>query len=73
MSAPNIYKTNRVWSSKDVLNHPEGIFNAGESGFMMCPKSGKVMGPRKRGDFYKQVADNEKEQITVVGCFSADG
>lgn len=68
-----VLKTLKEDHMDDVLNHPERIFNADESGFMMCHKSGKVLGPRKRGDFYKQVADNEKEQITVMGCFSADG
>ncbi|KAJ4437777.1 hypothetical protein ANN_13715 [Periplaneta americana] len=58
---------------RDVLNHPRRIFNADESGFLLCPKSGKVLGPRGRGDFYHQVPNNEKEQLTVMGCFSASG
>lgn len=56
-----VLKTLKEDHMDDVLNHPERIFNEDETGFIMYPKSGKVLGPRKRRDFYKQVADNEKE------------
>lgn len=39
----------------------------------MCPKTGKVLGPtQSKEDFYTMVA-SEKEQITVMATFSADG
>lgn len=50
------------------------IFNGDESGFVMCPKSGKVIGPAKsQEDFYEQVSNDAKQQITVMATFSADG
>lgn len=58
---------------EDVLADPTRIFNADEAGFLLCPKSGKVLGPAKlEEDFYERVS-SEKEQITVMGAFSADG
>ena len=58
---------------RDVLNYADRIFNADKSGLMFCPKSKKVLDPRSRGDFYYGVPNNNKEQITVMGCFSASG
>lgn len=56
-----------------VLLDPSRIFNGDESGFALCPKTGKVLGPTQiKEDFYERVS-NEKEQITVMGTFSADG
>ncbi|KAJ3665730.1 hypothetical protein Zmor_001210 [Zophobas morio] len=58
---------------QDILRDPTRIFNGDESGFMLCPKSGNVLGPTKsKGDFYQRVSA-EKEQITVMATFSADG
>lgn len=57
----------------DILLDPSRIFNADEAGFALCPKSGKVLGPTQSNeDFYVRV-NKEKEQITVMGTFSADG
>jgi hypothetical protein len=51
---------------------PNRIFNGDESGFALCPKSGKVLGPaRSKEDFYERVT-SEKEQITVMATFSAN-
>lgn len=30
----------------DILTEPERIFNIDESGFSLCPKTGKVLGPK---------------------------
>ena len=58
---------------QDILRDPTRIFNGDESGFMLCPKSGNVLGPTKsKEDFYQRVSA-EKEQITVMATFSADG
>lgn len=38
-----------------------------------CAQSQAVLGRRKRGDLYTIGQNNEKEQITVMGCFSASG
>jgi hypothetical protein len=53
--------------------NPNRIFNGDESGFALCPKNGKVLGPaRSKEDFYERVT-SEKEKITVVDTFSANG
>lgn len=59
-----------------ILNCPDGIFNADESRFLLCPKSGKVLGAKggtEGTNFYEISQNNEKEQITVMATFSADG
>ncbi|XP_074040924.1 uncharacterized protein [Leptinotarsa decemlineata] len=56
-----------------ILNDSSRIFNGDEVGFSLCPKSGKVLGPAKnKEDFYVRVTF-EKEQLTVMATFSADG
>ncbi|KAJ8945710.1 hypothetical protein NQ314_009072 [Rhamnusium bicolor] len=56
-----------------ILEDSTRIFNADEAGFSLCPKSGKVLGPNSyKEDFYQRVS-SEKEQITVMATFSADG
>lgn len=57
----------------EILKCPERIYNAHESGFQLCPKTGKVLGPRHKEDVYYMVPNNDKEQITVMGCFNANG
>ncbi|KAL7286212.1 hypothetical protein TKK_0019508 [Trichogramma kaykai] len=56
-----------------VLDRPESIFNGDESGFCLCPKSSRLLGPRKEKKFYEISAGNEKENITVLCSFSAAG
>uniref|UniRef100_A0ABD2XFZ9 DDE-1 domain-containing protein n=1 Tax=Trichogramma kaykai TaxID=54128 RepID=A0ABD2XFZ9_9HYME len=56
-----------------VLDRPESIFNGDESGFCLCPKSSRLLGPRKEKNFYEISAGNEKENITVLCSFSAAG
>lgn len=57
----------------EILLDPSRIFNGDEAGFCLCPKSGKVLGPAGyKEDFYIRVK-SEKEQITVMATFSADG
>ncbi|XP_050502477.1 uncharacterized protein LOC126881871 [Diabrotica virgifera virgifera] len=58
----------------DILKYPNRIYNADETGFSLDPKSGIVLGPAKlEEDFYERKSNAEKEQITVMACFSADG
>ncbi|KAI4460722.1 hypothetical protein MML48_5g00012127 [Holotrichia oblita] len=55
-----------------ILEDESRIFNGDETGFMLCPKSGKVLGPAANNeDFYQRVSA-EKEQITVMAAISAD-
>lgn len=57
----------------DILKDPSRIFNADESSFQTCPKTGKVLGPISFDNFYEIKSGNEKEAITVMANFSADG
>ncbi|XP_045768675.1 tigger transposable element-derived protein 1-like [Maniola jurtina] len=57
----------------DILSNPERIFNGDESGFALCPKTGKVLGPRGFKNLYQIKPNNEKENITVLLTFNANG
>uniref|UniRef100_A0A2S2NUN9 Jerky-like n=1 Tax=Schizaphis graminum TaxID=13262 RepID=A0A2S2NUN9_SCHGA len=58
---------------RDVLDDPSRIFNCDETGLQTCPKSGRVLGPRHIKDFYEIAQGHEKECITVLCIYSADG
>jgi len=58
---------------RDVLDDPSRIFNCDETGLQACPKSGRVLGPRHIKDFYEIAQGHEKECITVLCIYSADG
>lgn len=58
---------------EDVLLDPTRIFNGDEAGFSMCPKGGKVIGPKGWKNIYTTQMGNEKENITVLLVFSASG
>lgn len=58
---------------KDVLLDPKRIFNGDETGFQLCPKSGKVIAPRGSTHVYQVMNGNDKENITVLFVISADG
>jgi len=59
--------------SLDILNDPRRILNCDETGLQLCPKSGKVLGPRTMSNFYEVARSAEKENITVLCTYSADG
>lgn len=57
-----------------ILEDPSRVFNADETGFLLCPKTGRVIGEKgSKEDFYVVTSNREKEQLTVLGIFSADG
>lgn len=58
---------------EDVLEDPSRIFNGDESGFALCPKTGKVLGPRGWKNFYVVQSGQAKENITVLIVFNAVG
>lgn len=58
---------------QDVLEDPSRIFNGDESGFSLCPTSGKVLGPKGWKKLYIVKSGKEKENITVLITFSASG
>lgn len=57
----------------DILEDPSRIFNADESGYQSCPKTGLVLGPKGYRNFYEIKVGNEKESITVRCAYSANG
>ncbi|KAJ0181661.1 hypothetical protein K1T71_002383 [Dendrolimus kikuchii] len=56
-----------------IFEDPDRIFNGDETGFSLCPKSGKVLGPRGYKNLYIIKKNNEKENISVLALFSASG
>ncbi|KAJ8940863.1 hypothetical protein NQ314_010550 [Rhamnusium bicolor] len=46
----------------DLLEDPSRIFNGDESGFSLCPKTGKVPGPKGFRNLYDGKHGNEKDQ-----------
>lgn len=57
----------------DILLDPTRIYNADESGFQTCPKTGKVLGPTGFNNMYEVKSGNTKENITVLANFSGSG
>ncbi|KAJ8933286.1 hypothetical protein NQ314_014114 [Rhamnusium bicolor] len=56
-----------------LTDDPRRIFNGDESGFGLCPKTGKVLGPKGFKNLYSIQQGNEKENVTVLITFNADG
>lgn len=58
-------------SATDILNDPSRIINADESGFSLCPKTGKVLGIQQK-DLNIVKTGNNKENITTLITFTTD-
>ncbi|KAJ8932211.1 hypothetical protein NQ314_014831 [Rhamnusium bicolor] len=56
-----------------ILISPSRIFNADESGFSFCPKTGKVLSPKGYRNLFEIKKGNEEDLITVLVTFTADG
>lgn len=56
-----------------IMEDPKRVFNGDESGFALCPSSGKVLGPKGFRNFLQVKQGNEKENITVLIMFNAEG
>lgn len=56
-----------------ILNEPQRIFNADESGFLTNPQSGLVLAPKGMDNLYAINTGSEKESITVLVTINADG
>lgn len=54
-----------------LVNDPRRFFNCDESGFPLCPKSGKVLAPTGAKHVYE--VTSSKTQITVLATFNAVG
>lgn len=57
-------------AAMNILADSSRILNADES---LCPKTGKVLGPRGYKNLYQIKKGNEKDNITVLVMFSANG
>lgn len=59
----------------EMMADPSRIYNADETGMRTCMKSGLVLGPAKKNfqNLYEIAGGNEKESITVLCNYSADG
>ena len=58
---------------EDILEDPSRFINADESNFMLCPRTGKVLGPKGWSNVYEILAGSEKDTLTVLGTFAANG
>ena len=58
---------------EQIMADPRRIFNTDETSFSLCPKSGKVLGPKGWRNVYDLKRGNEKDTLTVLATFSADG
>lgn len=57
----------------DVLEEGDRIFNADETAFALCPKTGKVLAPRGEKNIYDVSKTSDKEHITVLFTVSGSG
>ena len=55
---------------KSILKDPSRLYNADESGFSLCPKTGNVLGLKGAKSLYSLTA-SDKSQIIVLACMSA--
>nr|CAH7761453.1 unnamed protein product [Callosobruchus chinensis] len=58
---------------QEVLEDSSRIFNSDESGFQICPSTGKVFAMKGSKNVYSVERSSAKENITVLFTFSADG
>ncbi|XP_072389546.1 uncharacterized protein [Diabrotica undecimpunctata] len=58
---------------EEVLTDPSRIFNGDESGFQICPSTGKVFAMKGFKNVYNVEKSSSKENVTVMFTFSADG
>ncbi|CAH1978113.1 unnamed protein product [Acanthoscelides obtectus] len=60
-------------SKNIVIDDPSRIYNGDESGFQICPKTGKVFARKGAKNVYSVEKGSSKESITVMFSFSASG
>lgn len=60
--------------SKNLLNiHSSRVFNCDETNIQLCPKSDKVLVKKGARSVYKIVDANEKESVTSLFMYNAEG
>lgn len=57
----------------EAISDPQRIFNADETGFQLCPSTGRVLAAKGDKNVYAVEQGNSKENVTVLFTFSADG
>lgn len=60
-------------NQKGILDDPKSTFNRDKTGFALCLKTGKLLGPRGYKNLYQIKPNNEKENITILVTFNANG
>ena len=65
--------TNEGCAFDSIMADPRRVLNADETSFSLCPKSRKVLGPKGWRNVYEVKRGNEKDTLTVLATFSADG
>ncbi|KAK3792635.1 hypothetical protein RRG08_023110 [Elysia crispata] len=58
--------------SPQLLDSPDRLYNADETGFSLCPKSKKMIAEKGSKHVYN-LSSNTKNSVTVVACCSATG
>ena len=56
----------------DIWDCPDRWYNCDETGFPMCPKTGKILCAKDAKNPYT-ITSSDKSQITVMACLSAGG
>ena len=57
----------------DVFDDPSRVCNSDESNLQLCPKTGKVIGPKGWKNVYELTPGPDKSTLTFLGTFSASG
>lgn len=57
----------------EAIQDPKRVFNADETGFQLCPSTGRVLAAKGDKNVYSVELGNSKENVTVLFTFSADG
>ena len=63
--ARNYLSSHEGSAFEEIMADPRRIFNTDETSFSLCPKSGKVLGPKGWRNVYDLKRGNEKDTLTV--------
>ena len=58
---------------EELMVDPSRIYNGGETGFQICPSTGRVLAEKGAKNVYSIDEGSSKENITVMFSFSANG
>lgn len=57
----------------DILEDPARILNVDQSGILLCPKTGRLLGPKGWKNLIEVKHGNPKQNLTTLVTFTADG